>query len=467
MERAYREATSGLKSNLGVDAIFVVQVDSWAYADPGGDLAERLGLAAGVWRFQGPLGGNAPVELIDRAAQEVYNRQAETVLVTGAESAASISASKILALEPPWARRPGGPVVHARGAGGSERMWRYGNVLPIRNYPLFENALRLREGRTLAQAQAESGTMYERFSQVAAASPYAWFPTMRSAREIVEPSLDNRMICFPYTLRMNAFPRVDQGAAIIVTSYEKALALGVSSSDMVFVWGGAGARDPVDVYARESFAFSLGLERSLRATLERARVDVDSVDLFDLYSCFPVVPKLAARVLGLDRGQGNLTVTGGLSFFGGPGNSYSLHAVTAMTKALRRGDGSLGLIYGNGEFLTKHHSLLLGSSPLESGFHSPGEVNIVDHRDKPPEVADTYEGSAGIETFTVEFDKENQPKRGYVVARGLRGERVPASVRRLDDDTLSELLLWGAASTDQDGWVKHDDQDEKNYFEVR
>ena len=80
-------------------------------------------------------------------------------------------------------------------------------------------------------------------------------------------------------------------------------------------------------------------------------------DAIELYSCFPCVPKMARRTLGLGRDV-QPTVTGGLTFFGAPLNTYMTHAACAMVRKIRSG-AKLGLLYGQGGFVTKHHGLVL------------------------------------------------------------------------------------------------------------
>ena len=82
--------------------------------------------------------------------------------------------------------------------------------------------------------------------------------------------------------------------------------------------------------------------------------DGKKFDAIELYSCFPCVPKMARRTLGLGPDV-QPTVTGGLTFFGAPLNTYMTHAACAMVRKLRNG-GKLGLLYGQGGFVTKHHA---------------------------------------------------------------------------------------------------------------
>ena len=85
--------------------------------------------------------------------------------------------------------------------------------------------------------------------------------------------------------------------------------------------------------------------------------DGKAFDAIELYSCFPCVPKMARRTLGLGADV-QPTVTGGLTFFGAPLNTYMTHAACAMVRKLRDG-AKLGLLYGQGGFVTKHHALVL------------------------------------------------------------------------------------------------------------
>ena len=91
---------------------------------------------------------------------------------------------------------------------------------------------------------------------------------------------------------------------------------------------------------------------------------MDDVELLDLYSCFPVAVSAIADPFGLraDDPRG-LTVTGGLPFFGGPGNAYSLHAIAKVVEALRERPGAHGLVWANGGTFSKHATGVYTSVP--------------------------------------------------------------------------------------------------------
>ena len=125
--------------------------------------------------------------------------------------------------------------------------------------------------------------------------------------------------------------------------------------------GGASAEEPRDYLVRDQFYESHPQNAVLKAVMDLVEGDGKKFDAIELYSCFPCVPKMARRTLGLGPDV-QPTVTGGLTFFGAPLNTYMTHAACAMVRKLREG-GKLGLLYGQGGFVTKHHGLVLSREP--------------------------------------------------------------------------------------------------------
>ena len=199
-----------------------------------------------------------------------------------------------------------------------------GVVLPVTVYPLFENALRAAHGWDLAEHRARIGALWSGFSAVAAANPLAWLAEAMTPAEITEPTATNRMISFPYPKLCTANIRVDQGAAYLVCSVEAARSAGVHEDRWVFPLSGADAHDHWFVSERADLHSSPAIAAAGRAALEAAGVGLDDLGPVDLYSCFPCAVQMGAAALGLpaDDPDRPLTVTGGLTFAGGPGNNY-------------------------------------------------------------------------------------------------------------------------------------------------
>src|SRR5207237_5855907 len=146
---------------------------------------------------------------------------------------------------------------------------------------------------------------------------------------------------------------VDMAAALVVTSHEKADALGVPAERRVYLRGWCYATDPVYVAEHEPVWASPAMEAASAEALRVAGVGVDDLAHLDLYSCFGSSVNFALDALGLpaDDPRG-VTVTGGLPFAGGAGSDYMTHSIAALTDVLRADPGSVGLVSGVGMHMT-------------------------------------------------------------------------------------------------------------------
>jgi acetyl-CoA C-acetyltransferase len=316
----------------------------------------------------------------------------------------------------------------------------HGAIRPIHVYPFYENAAHAAWGQSPLAALEESGELWSRYSRVAANNPYAWSKRFYSTHDVITPTADNRFICHPYTKRMVANPAVNQGAAVLLTTLERARALRIDENRLIHVLGGGVAHEPRDYLQRDQYARSEAQDVLLTAMRQLLEEERSALQALELYSCFPCVPKMTRRVLGL-ASDATPTVTGGLSFFGAPLNGYMNHATCAMVRHLRDGKAETGLLYGQGEFVTKHHAVVVSRraarSPLKDIYSFQATV---DHRRGPiPALISNYEGLAAIETYTVVYDRDGTPLHGIVIARTPECRvmgRVPAG----DRDTLNTLI---------------------------
>jgi acetyl-CoA C-acetyltransferase len=421
------------------DSIDVVNVVSWIYDDLPGLLAARLG-AHPKHRFASPIGGQWPARLLDEAAARIAGGDARVALLVGGEAQSSVGVLAKAGVEPVaeagWSAEPGGPPPFDANLLGSAQAQAAGLIFPTRVYPLFENRLRYELGQTPERANAWSAQMYADFSQAAAVNPAAWNPAHRRADEIGTPGPGNRMVCEPYPLSMNAMPQVDQAAAVIVTSLAAAREYGIPEDRLVYVWGGAGAVEGTDFLHRDGFGSSPAMTSTLDRTLAAAGTTAAELDIVDVYSCFPVVPKLACLALGLPR-DAALSVTGGHSAFGGPMNSYTLFSMVAVAQRLREG-GGVALVHGNGGFVTYQHAVVLSDAPHADGYVGQPEPVVMTPLE-PPELVSVHPGEVIVETATVEYDRDDQPATGFLVGRTAQGQRIAAQTA--PGDTVSARVL--------------------------
>ncbi|MDO8614381.1 MAG: acetyl-CoA acetyltransferase [Dehalococcoidia bacterium] len=423
MARAAREAaddagSAGLLAEL--DSVQVVNSLTWPYQDPPGFLAQRIG-ATPRHKVYTTVGGETPQRLVNETAGAIAEGHIRLALIAGAEALESRRLARRLNQRLDWSVR--GNPEHVAGdtrQGFNEMEARHGATLPTRVYPLFENAIRAHLGHTIDQHQEHLGRLYARFSAVAAANPYAWYPAARSAQEIRTAGPGNRMVCFPYPKLMNAIIETDQAAALIVTGSQTARELGIPEERWVYLHGCGDAVDKWYVSERLNYYHSPAIRAATQRALGMAGIGVDGVAMFDLYSCFPAAVQLATDALGLRADDPRpLTVTGGLPYAGGPGNNYVSHSIAAAVGRLRENPDQYALVTGLGWFATKHSAGVYSARPPAGAWERTRpqvDQAQVDAMESPP-FAEEANGSAVVETYTVAFNREGEPEQGIIVGR--------------------------------------------------
>jgi acetyl-CoA C-acetyltransferase len=311
---------------------------------------------------------------------------------------------------------------------------------PVTVYPFYEAATSAHWGQTPREAMAESGHLWSTFATTASENPNAWLKRRFTSDEITTPTPDNRLIAWPYTKLMVANPTVNMGGAILMTSLAKARAAGISEDRLIYPLGGASAEEPRDYLLRDQFYESHPQNAVLKAVMEFAGGDGRKFDAIELYSCFPCVPKMARRTLGLGDDV-QPTVTGGLTFFGAPLNTYMTHAACAMVRKLRNG-AQLGLLYGQGGFVTKHHALVLSSHASRESLAQETSVQSEADRSKGavPDFVTEAAGKGTVESFTALYGRNGDVEHGVVMLRTQDNARTLARIPANDRQTLAHLL---------------------------
>jgi acetyl-CoA C-acetyltransferase len=431
MEAALRAADHDAGGGwlAALDSLGVVdQISFPELGDVSTPLAERLGAKPRICYKSAYGSGDSPLLLLNEAANRIGAGEITVAAIVGGE--ALRTAARRAASGADGASASAHNAVRALSLRrGPSYRHRYGLIAPVDVYPLYENAGRAAYGQTLAQAQDESAQIWSRFSAVAADNPGAWLRRRVSPEEIKTVSAANRPMAFPYCKLMVANSSVNQGAGFLVTSLATARARGIPDERMIFVGLGAAAHEPADVLARAGFVESPSMAVSLRRALQLNGLATADLDLAELYSCFPCVPKMARRVIGWPLHQA-ATVFGGLTFGGGPVGNYMSHALVSMVLALRE-RGRYGLLFANGGLATHSHSMVLSRAALglngfPQNFDYQSEADAL--RGPVPSIEEDYRGAATVETFTVFYDREGSPRQGVIVARSTRGSRFLAKV---------------------------------------
>jgi len=434
------EADSGGKLLGAIQSLDIVNFLSWRYRDPAQQLSDRLGITP-AHAYYGPVGGESPIRYLHEAAQRITRGECSVAAVCGAESQSTATKAERAGVMLPWTPFAHDVAEPKRGAAFQKPVAvTLGVFKPVTVYPFYEAATAAHWGQSPREAMVESGQLWSSYSSVASQNPHAWLKQRFAPEEITTPTPGNRLIAWPYTKLMVANPTVNMGGAILMTSLAKARAAGVPEHRLIHVWGGASAEEPRDYLIRDQFYESHAQNAVLKAAMELAGGDGKAFDAIELYSCFPCVPKMARRTLGLDPDM-QPTVTGGLTFFGAPLNTYMTHAACAMVRKLR-GGAKLGLLYGQGGFVTKHHALVLSphAPPHALAPDTSVQTEADRHRGAVPDFVTEADGKGSVESFTVIYGRNGEVEHGVVMLRTSDNARALARVPALDGPTLAHLL---------------------------
>ena len=288
--------------------------------------------------------------------------------------------------------RPHAPILSAREI-------RAGLALPVVQFALIENALRAAEGLSLEAHRREIAALWAALSEVAAGNPDAWSREPVSADAIGDPAR-NPMLAFPYGKLHCSHWNVDQAAGLALCSVATARALGIARDRWIFPLAVADANHMVPYTERRSLHRCAGFARAAERALSRAGRDLASVTHRELYSCFPAAVRVQLRELGI-AGDRPPSVTGGMTFAGGPLNHFVLQSLVRMAQLLREAPGSTGLVTAVSGVLTKQGVSLWSSEPGAAPFAHDDVSEATARETGAVEIVDAVEGPATIATYTV------------------------------------------------------------------
>ncbi|MAE95647.1 MAG: acetyl-CoA acetyltransferase [Deltaproteobacteria bacterium] len=449
--RAAEDSGAGDRLLRDLDCIALVPFFGWQTQNAPRLLAECLG-ARPASEYEGDAGGQVGVSLTAFIAERILRGESRIALIAGCNAMRTMARAHKQGVALDWTGGGRGrPEKLADDKPGTTQTEiDHGLELPPHIYPIFENALRARRGEDLETHRERMGQLFSPFTEVAAKNPYAWFPTYRSAEELITATPQNRMVAFPYTKYLNAVLETDQAAGLLMLSTEAARELGIPEERWIHWWGGAEAKEEAWwASERPDFANCPAMPDSTRGALDNAGISMDGVDLIDFYSCFPAPVAMACEMLGLEQDDPRgFTVTGGLPYGGGPASSYTLLSIATMAERLRERPGAKGLVTGNGWYLTKHAASVWSSEPKPGPpphGQLQGEPASRGMTKAPAPVTPEAEGPGVVEAYTVLYARDGSPERGIVLGR-LEDDR-----RFLANTPADRALLEDFASIEEVG----------------
>jgi acetyl-CoA C-acetyltransferase len=411
----------------------------WPYTDEATLIAASLGAMPRETVRTSQFGGDGPGRLVSDTARAITAGEVDVALLSGAEAVGALRDFQKRGETPAWPDQSSDAkptkVIGTDRFPSNEAETAVGLLAPIYNYALLETAVRARTGRGRVEHAQAIASLWSRFSSVAAANPYARIRTTFSADELLASGPDNRLVSAPYTKLLTANIQVDQATGLIMCSAQAARDAGVPVDRWVFPVAGAYAADEWFMSERSELAASPAIAACGEAVLTHARAGIDDVAYIDLYSCFPSAVQIACFELGLDPAARTPTLTGGLTFAGGPGNNYASHGVAAAVAALREDPDALALTTALGWYATKHACLVFSGRPGERAYADIDAGSLV-ARPTPRVARADYAGPATVEAYTIPYDRAGEPEAAIVSALTPDGTR--ALTRLTDPAAITE-----------------------------
>jgi acetyl-CoA C-acetyltransferase len=384
------------------------------------------------------VGGQGPQHLITELAGQIAAGRSEVALIFGSDATSTLRYFAEAENRPDFSETVDGPL-EDRGQ-GLERLVSHYTVshgltsAPIQ-YALLENARRAGTGLGPTEYLRRMGELFAPFSKVAVDNPFAAAPVERDVDELITVTESNRMIAEPYPRLLVARDQVNQGAAALVMSVEAARRLGVPEENWVYLHGHADMEEQ-QLLVRPDLGHSPAAVVAVREALATAGIGIDDVATFDLYSCFPVPVFNICDGVGIapDDPRG-LTMTGGLPFFGGAGNNYSMHAVAETVARMRSTPGQFGLVGANGGILSKYSVGVYSTTPTPWKPDSSAQLQAQVADWPTQSVTENADGPATVETYTVRRDSGRLT--GIIIGRLADNSRFLSTT---EDEELIALL---------------------------
>ena len=424
--RQFEVSGPGAKAPFGCSNNFSRSVASRIGADPAHAIIEVVG-------------GQGPQHLVNEMAHAIAAGEVSMALLTGSEAISTVRHLTAKGETRDWAETVEGSL-EDRGYGMDGLLSRdvaaHGGRTAISLYALLENARRGRLGLGREAYARTMADLFAPFTRVAAGNPHAMSREVYTAEDLATVTQSNRLTSDPFPRRMVARDQANQGAAVLLTSLGRARALGVGEDRFVYLHGGADAKERT-LIERSDYSRGPAAIMANQSALAAAGIAMADVNKIDFYSCFPIAVFNLCDGLGIaPNDPRGLTMTGGLPYFGGAGNNYSMHAIASMIRALRASPGQMGLVSANGGFISKTSVGVYSTRPAAwRGFDSSALQAQINAWPAPP-MDPNFEGDADIDTYTIDY--AGSAPVGVILARNAAGNRIVAAAT---DAAVVESLI--------------------------
>ena len=322
------------------------------------NVPEAFGAAGGISAgrlIYADVGGQSPQAMVNQLAGEIRRGETGLAIIVAGEATGTAKRARKAGVELDWRLQSDTPFEDRISAFQilTRQEIRHGIISMTLAYSLLENARRRGLGMSRHDYLVAMAKLGAAASVKSLGREHAQFAGVWTTEQLVAEHESDYQITDIYRRWRVAQDAVDLGGAIILTSAGKARELGIAEDKMVWLAGAAEAAEP-PLSQRDHIASPDAVGFTMHAALDQAGFAATDLGPVDIYSCFPCATFAAVDTLGDPaRALGDYTLTGGLSFFGGPGNGYTIYSLAAMVEALRKDGSKPALITANGGVMSK------------------------------------------------------------------------------------------------------------------
>jgi acetyl-CoA C-acetyltransferase len=319
---------------------------------------EAFGAAGGISAARliyADVGGQSPQAMLNELAGDIRHGTCAVAVLVAAEATGTAKRARKAGVTLDWGLPSDTPFDNRLSTFPilSRTEIRHGIISMPLAYSLIENARRMALKLDGDVYVHQMSALWSAFSIKAETRTHAQFPGFRSPEALQSDDNGNYPLTDIYRRWHVAQDAVDLGGAVILTSAGKARELGVPQDKWVWLAGAAEAAEP-PLSERAVIHRSAALDFAIPAALDQAGIAAADLGPVDIYSCFPCAVFAAVDSMqDAMRALGDYTLTGGLSFFGGPGNGYGMYNIVAMVDALRHDGSKPALVTANGGVMSK------------------------------------------------------------------------------------------------------------------
>ena len=410
MEKATQKAISDSTNPNIVNYIDQIQIPKgfWKYRDPGKWIAKRNGMKSAKTTVTkiGVLQQN----LINTACKDIVDGKINASLIIGGEARykkiQALKENKVF-VETELNTNPDYYVKADHDLQTQDERDELG-LMAVGYYAILETAYRAQKKLSIQEHKEKISELYEIFSKIAKENPDGWLDKSLVASEIIKVSKSNPLQALPYNKFHCTTWNVNQASAMIICSENLANNLDIPLSKRVYPVASSESNHMIAPIQRPHLSKSYGLDLAVKFIKDVCRNNNIEPNLYELYSCFPIAVQMFSDSLGLNENQSK-TVTGGMSFAGGPLNNYMIHSTVKMLSKIRSDHSNIGLVTGVSGMMTKQALALWSKKPLID-FITKDVTKDAKLEEIPVQMSAEFEGMATIIGYTIFKDNNGELK---------------------------------------------------------